>query len=67
MHAFLYVERPSQKSIVIGKGGERLKDVGTRARAGIEELLGTRVFLNLHVKVAKDWQRDPKQMGRLGF
>lgn len=67
VHAFLYVERPSQKSIVIGKGGERLKDVGTRARAGIEALLGTRVFLNLHVKVAKDWQRDPKQMGRLGF
>jgi GTPase len=63
----LFVERDSQKAIVIGKGGERLRDVGTRARRGIEALLGTRVFLDLHVKVAKDWQRDPKQLGRLGF
>ncbi len=67
VHAFVYVERPSQKSIVIGTGGARLKDVGTRARSGIEALLGVRVYLDLHVKVAKDWQRDPKQMGRLGF
>ncbi|MEO6881856.1 MAG: GTPase Era [Mycobacteriaceae bacterium] len=67
VHAFVYVERPSQKSIVIGTGGERLKDVGTRARAGIEELLGVRIYLDLHVKVAKDWQRDPKQLGKLGF
>jgi GTP-binding protein Era len=63
----LYVERDSQKAIVIGKGGERLRTVGTEARRGIEALLGTRVFLDLHVKVAKDWQRDPKQLGRLGF
>lgn len=63
----LFVERDSQKAIVIGKGGERLRDVGTQARRGIEALLGTRVFLDLHVKVAKDWQRDPKQLGRLGF
>jgi GTP-binding protein Era len=63
----LFVERDSQKAIVIGKGGERLRDVGTRARRGIEALLGTRIFLDLHVKVAKDWQRDPKQLGRLGF
>ncbi len=67
VQAFLYVERSSQKAIVIGKGGERLREVGTRARAQIEEFLGTRIYLNLHVKVAKDWQRDPKQMGKLGF
>jgi len=63
----LYVERDSQKAIVIGKGGSRLRDVGTRARAGIEALLGQRVYLDLHVRVAKDWQRDPKKLGRLGF
>lgn len=63
----LYVERDSQKAIVIGKGGSRLRDVGSEARRGIEALLGTRVFLDLHVKVAKDWQRDPKQLGKLGF
>jgi GTPase len=67
VHALLYVERSSQKGIVIGKGGARLRDVGTAARAQIEKLLGTKVFLELHVKVAKDWQRDPKQLGRLGF
>ncbi len=63
----LFVERDSQKAIVIGRGGSRLRDVGTRARQGIEALLGTRVYLDLHVKVAKDWQRDPKLLGRLGF
>ena len=63
----LYVERSSQKAIVIGRGGARLRDVGTRARAGIEGLLGERVHLDLRVKVAKDWQRDPKQLSRLGF
>jgi len=63
----LFVERDSQKGIVIGKGGERLREVGQRARAGIEPLLGRRVFLSIRVKVAKDWQRDPKQLGRLGF
>jgi GTP-binding protein Era len=63
----LFVERESQKGIVIGRGGERLRAVGTRARASIEPLLGTRVFLDLHVKVAKDWQRDPRQLARLGF
>ena len=63
----LYVERPSQKAIVIGKGGERLRAVGTAARLQIERLLGTPVYLELHVKVAKDWQRDPKQLRRLGF
>ena len=67
IYADLYVERPSQKSIVIGSGGERLKEVGSRARAQIEELLGTRVYLDLHVRVAKEWQRDPKQLRKLGF
>jgi GTPase len=67
VRVLLYVERPSQKAIIIGKGGERLRDVGTAARGSIERLLGTPVFLDLHVKVAKDWQRDPKQLRRLGF
>jgi GTP-binding protein Era len=67
VHAILYVERPSQKGIVIGKGGARLREVGTAARLQIERLLGVRIYLELHVKVAKDWQRDPKQLGRLGF
>ena len=63
----VFVERDSQKAIVIGRGGSRLREVGTNARRGIEGLLGERVHLDLHVKVAKDWQRDPKQLGRLGF
>lgn len=67
VYANLYVERDSQKGIIIGKGGARLKAVGATARVQIERLLGRKVFLALHVKVAKDWQRDPKQLGRLGF
>jgi GTPase len=67
VHAELYVERPSQKAIVIGTKGARLKEVGTRARQQIEALLGTRIYLDLHVKIAKDWQRNPKQLRRLGF
>lgn len=67
VHVNLYVERDSQKAIVIGRKGARLRDVGTRARKQIERLLGTPVYLDIHVKVAKDWQRDPKQLGRLGF
>ncbi len=67
VYAHLYVERPSQKAIVIGAKGTRLRDVGTSARKQIEALLGARVFLDLRVKVAKDWQRDPKQLRRLGF
>jgi GTP-binding protein Era len=63
----IYVERDSQKAIVIGRGGARLRQVGSTARAGIERLLGSRVYLDLHVKVAKDWQRDPKALHRLGF
>jgi GTP-binding protein Era len=67
VHAILYVERDSQKGIVIGKGGARLREVGTAARTQIEKRLGTKVYLDLRVKVAKNWQRDPKQLGRLGF
>ena len=67
VHATVFVERQSQKAIVIGKGGERLRSVGTSARGQIERLLGSKVYLDLHVKVAKDWQRDPRQLRRLGF
>jgi len=67
VHAILYVERDSQKGIIIGKGGARLREVGTAARGQIEKLLGTKIFLDLRVKVAKNWQSDPKQLGRLGF
>jgi GTP-binding protein Era len=63
----LFVERDSQKGIVIGHKGDKLKEIGSRARTGIEALLGRRVFLDIRVKVAKNWQRDPKQLGRLGF
>ena len=65
--AEIHVERDSQKGIMIGHRGERLRSVGTRARKQIEALLGTPVYLDLHVRVAKDWQRDPKQLRRLGF
>ena len=67
VHAILFVERDSQKGIVIGKGGARLREVGTAARTQIEKLLSTKVYLDLRVKIAKNWQRDPKQLGRLGF
>lgn len=67
VHAIVYVERDSQKGIVIGKGGARLREVGTAARTQIEKLLGTKVYLTLQVKIAKNWQRDPKQLRRLGF
>ena len=67
VRAEIFVERPSQKAIVIGRGGSRLKEVGTNARRQIEALLGEKVHLELFVKVAKDWQRDPRQLRRLGF
>ncbi|PRY70227.1 GTP-binding protein Era [Glaciihabitans tibetensis] len=67
IYANLFVERDSQKGIIIGHKGERLQDVGARARVQIEKLVGKQVFLSIRVKVAKDWQRDPKQLGRLGF
>jgi GTP-binding protein Era len=67
IHANVYVERDSQKGIIIGPKGSRLKTIGTVSRKQIEALLGTPVYLDLHVKVAKDWQRDPKQLRKLGF
>ncbi|PPF62894.1 GTPase Era [Clavibacter michiganensis] len=67
IYANVFVERDSQKAIIIGKGGSRLGAVGATAREQIEPLIGKQVFLSLRVKVAKDWQRDPKQLGRLGF
>jgi GTP-binding protein Era len=67
VEAILYVERDSQKGIVIGTGGQRLRSVGEQARRQIEALLGSSVYLDLRVKVAKDWQRDPKQLRKLGF
>ncbi len=67
IHAHLFVERSSQKGIVIGHQGSRLKAVGSDARASIEAMLGTPVYLDLRVKIAKDWQRDPRQLRRLGF
>ena len=67
VRADVYVERDSQKAIIIGAGGSRLRDIGTRARRGIEALLGAAVYLDLHVRIAKEWQRDPKQLRKLGF
>ncbi|MFM8926996.1 MAG: GTPase Era [Rhodoluna sp.] len=67
IHANLWVERDSQKPIVIGKGGARLKEIGSEARAEIEKLLGSKVMLKIHVKVAPAWQSDPKLLGRLGL
>lgn len=67
LHVSLWVERDSQKGIVIGKGGSMLKTIGTKARREIEELLGNPVHLAIQVRIAKDWQRDSKQLGKLGF
>jgi GTP-binding protein Era len=67
IYADVYVERQSQKAIVIGAGASRLKEIGTRSRLEIEALLGRRVYLDLHVRVAKEWQRDPRQLRKLGF
>ncbi len=67
VYATVHVERSSQKAIVIGSGGARLKAAGTAARRQVEALLGTAVYLDLHVKVSKDWQRDPAALRRLGF
>ncbi|MBR5950080.1 MAG: GTPase Era [Actinomycetaceae bacterium] len=67
VHASIHVERSSQKGIIIGHKGSRLREIGTQARKSIQKLLDTPVYLDLHVRVAKDWQRDPKQLVRLGF
>ena len=65
--ARILVERKQQKGIIIGKKGARLREIGTTSRTQIEKLLGTPVYLDLHVKVAKEWQRDPRQLRKLGF
>lgn len=65
--ANIYVERDSQKAIVIGKGGERLRRIGTKARGQIEKLLGQKVYLDIHVRTSKDWQSNPNMLGRLGM
>ena len=65
--AVIHVERESQKPIVIGRGGEHLKAAATAARHELEVLFGARIYLSTHVRVAKEWQRDPKQLGRLGY
>mgnify|MGYP003343046153 FL=1 len=67
IHATIHVERDSQRGILLGHKGETLKSIGIRCRAEIEELLGSRCFIGLHVKVSKDWQRDPKSLERLGY
>ncbi|MDO5286287.1 MAG: GTPase Era [Actinomycetia bacterium] len=65
--ATMVVERDSQKGILIGHRGQRLKEVGSAARQQVSALLGTPVHLDLRIKVLKDWQRDPKHLNRLGF
>ena len=67
IHATVHVERDSQKGIILGARGSRLKEIGTQSRKSIEIFLGCKVFLGLHVKVSKDWQRDPKLLKRFGF
>ena len=67
IHATIHVERDSQTGIILGHKGERLKEIGTRARVDIEQALNARIFLGLHVKVSKEWQRDPKLLEKLGF
>ena len=67
VHVNLFVERESQKYIIIGKGGSNLRKIGTKAREQIEAMLGTRIYLNIHVKVAKEWQSDARTLNRLGF
>lgn len=67
IHVSVWVERDSQKGILIGAKGSRLKEIGSQARAEIEQLLGERVHLAIQIRVAQEWQRNPKQLGRLGF
>jgi GTP-binding protein Era len=67
IEAVVLVERESQKGIVIGRGGDMLKTIGTRAREELQAMFGRKVFLSLRVKVLRDWQRDPRALDRLGF
>jgi GTP-binding protein Era len=65
--ATLFLERPSQRIIVLGPGGERLKKIGTKARREIELVTGKQVFLNLHISIEKEWQRNPRSLEKFGF
>jgi len=67
VHATIHVERDTQRAILLGHQGSRLKEIGIRARADIERALVAKIFLGLHIKVSKEWQRDPKLLERLGF
>lgn len=67
VHVSLWVERDSQKGIMIGHKGSRLKEIGSKARKEIQVLMGGPVHLAIQVRVAQDWQRNPKQLGKLGF
>jgi GTP-binding protein Era len=67
IHATLHVERDSQKGIVIGKGGSKLKQIGESARKDIEKLLGTKIFLKLFVRVQKNWTKDTKALRKFGY
>ena len=67
IHAVLYVERPGQKDIIIGKDGRRLGRIIHNSRKEIIELIGQNIYLDLRIKVLKNWQSDPKALGRLGF
>ena len=67
IYASVYVERDSQKGIIIGKGGNAIKEIGSRARKDLETLLGKKVFLDLQVKVRKNWRRDLNQIRRFGY
>jgi GTPase len=67
VHALLHCERPSQKPMLLGRGGQVIKAIGSEARPGIEALLGARVHLDLHVTVLGEWQDDPKKLNRLGY
>jgi GTP-binding protein Era len=67
IHATVHVERDTQRAILLGHQGSRLKEIGIRARADIERTLNAKIFLGLHIKVSKEWQKDPKLLERLGF
>ena len=67
VHATVHVERDSQRAILLGHQGSKLKEIGIRARSDIERTLGAKIFLGLHIKVSKEWQKDPKLLERLGF
>jgi GTP-binding protein Era len=67
INAIIYVERDSQKGIIVGKGGAMIKKLGSEARAELAEMLGTQIYLDLHVKVLKNWRSDEALMKRLGY